>query len=93
MSSLEWGILGLIVGVIAYKVANGTGQAIAQDIFLVIVGAVLGGSIYYTFGVAGVAGLNLGGLFFFSLLVVVAGAATLFMGYRADPEALARPAE
>jgi uncharacterized membrane protein YeaQ/YmgE (transglycosylase-associated protein family) len=55
-----------------------TGQGVVMDIVLGIVGAVVGGWLFTTFGMAGVGGFNL-----YSLLVAVVGAALLLVVYRA----------
>jgi uncharacterized membrane protein YeaQ/YmgE (transglycosylase-associated protein family) len=83
MSLLAWIILGLVSGFIASKLINRTGEGAILDIVLGIVGAVVGGWLFNTFGMAGVTGLNL-----YSLLVAVVGAAALLVVYHA----LFRPA-
>ena len=83
MSLLAWIILGLVSGFIASKLINRTGEGVILDIVLGIVGAVVGGWLFNTFGMAGVTGLNL-----YSLLVAVVGAAALLVVYHA----LFRPA-
>lgn len=76
MSIVAWIVLGLIAGFIASKVVNGTGQGALIDILLGIVGAVLGGWLFNTFGMPGVVGFNL-----YSLLVAVIGASVLLVLY------------
>ena len=76
MSILAWIILGLISGFIASKIINKTGEGVLLDIVLGIVGAVLGGWLFSTFGMTGVTGLNL-----YSLLVAVVGAAVILVVY------------
>jgi uncharacterized membrane protein YeaQ/YmgE (transglycosylase-associated protein family) len=66
VSSLAWIVLGLVAGFIGSKIVNKTGEGILLDIALGIVGAVVGGWLFNTFGAAGVTGLNL-----YSLLVAV----------------------
>jgi uncharacterized membrane protein YeaQ/YmgE (transglycosylase-associated protein family) len=83
MSLLAWIILGLVSGFIASKLINRTGEGVILDIVLGIVGAVVGGWLFNTFGMAGVTGFNL-----YSLLVAVVGAAALLVVYHA----LFRPA-
>ena len=78
MSILAWIVLGLISGFIASKVVNKTGEGILLDIVLGIVGAVIGGWLFNTFGMAGVTGLNL-----WSLLVAVIGAVLFLVIYHA----------
>jgi uncharacterized membrane protein YeaQ/YmgE (transglycosylase-associated protein family) len=78
MSILAWIVLGLISGFIASKIVNKTGEGFILDIVLGIVGAVIGGWLFNTFGMAGVTGLNL-----YSLLVAVVGAVVLLVVYHA----------
>jgi uncharacterized membrane protein YeaQ/YmgE (transglycosylase-associated protein family) len=78
MSYLAWIVLGLLAGFIGSKIVNKTGEGILLDIVLGIVGAVVGGWLFNTFGAAGVTGLNL-----YSLLVAVIGAVVLLVVYHA----------
>lgn len=78
MSLLAWIVLGLVAGFIASKVVNRSGQGFILDIVLGIVGAVIGGWLFTTFGMAGVTGFNL-----YSLLVAVIGAALFLVVYHA----------
>jgi uncharacterized membrane protein YeaQ/YmgE (transglycosylase-associated protein family) len=78
MSYLAWIVLGLVAGFIGSKIVNKTGEGILLDIVLGIVGAVVGGWLFNTFGAAGVTGLNL-----YSLLVAVVGAVVLLVVYHA----------
>jgi uncharacterized membrane protein YeaQ/YmgE (transglycosylase-associated protein family) len=78
MSLLAWIILGLIAGFVASKLINRTGEGVVLDILLGIVGAVVGGWVFNTFGMAGITGFNL-----YSLLVAVVGAAALLVVYHA----------
>jgi uncharacterized membrane protein YeaQ/YmgE (transglycosylase-associated protein family) len=78
MSYLAWIVLGLVAGFIGSKIVNKTGEGILLDIMLGIVGAVVGGWLFNTFGAAGVTGLNL-----YSLLVAVIGAVVLLVVYHA----------
>lgn len=78
MSLLAWIVLGLVAGFIASKIVNKSGQGFILDIVLGIVGAVIGGWLFTTFGMAGVTGFNL-----YSLLVAVAGAALFLVVYHA----------
>jgi uncharacterized membrane protein YeaQ/YmgE (transglycosylase-associated protein family) len=78
MSYLAWIVLGLVAGFIGSKIVNKTGEGILLDIVLGIVGAVVGGWLFNTFGAAGVTGLNL-----YSLLVAVIGAVVLLVAYHA----------
>jgi uncharacterized membrane protein YeaQ/YmgE (transglycosylase-associated protein family) len=78
MSFIAWIVLGLIAGFIASKIINKTGEGMLMDIVLGVVGAVVGGWLFNTFGMPGVTGLNL-----YSLLVAVVGAAVLLIVYHA----------
>jgi uncharacterized membrane protein YeaQ/YmgE (transglycosylase-associated protein family) len=78
MSFIAWIILGLIAGFIASKLVNKTGEGMLMDIVLGIVGAVVGGWLFHTFGMPGVTGLNL-----YSIVVAVAGAAVFLVIYHA----------
>ena len=69
MSIIAWILLGLIAGFIASKVVNKTGEGTFVDIILGVVGAVVGGFLFNSFGAAGVTGLNL-----WSILVAAIGA-------------------
>ncbi|MDR3411746.1 MAG: GlsB/YeaQ/YmgE family stress response membrane protein [Formivibrio sp.] len=78
MSLLAWVILGLIAGFIASKIVSGTGQGALMDIVIGIVGSILGGWLFNTFGMAGVTGFNL-----YSLFVAIVGAGLLLVIYHA----------
>ena len=78
MSFIAWIVLGLIAGFIASKLVNKTGEGMLLDIVLGIVGAVVGGWLFNTFGMPGVTGLNV-----YSLLVAVVGAAVFLIIYHA----------
>jgi uncharacterized membrane protein YeaQ/YmgE (transglycosylase-associated protein family) len=78
MSIVAWIVLGLISGFIASKIVNKSGEGIVLDIVLGIVGAVIGGYLFQTFGMVGVTGLNL-----YSILVSVVGAVVLLVVYHA----------
>jgi uncharacterized membrane protein YeaQ/YmgE (transglycosylase-associated protein family) len=78
MSLIAWIVLGLIAGFIASKLVNKTGEGMLMDIVLGIVGAVVGGWLFRTFGMPGVTGLNL-----YSIVVAVAGAAVFLVVYHA----------
>jgi uncharacterized membrane protein YeaQ/YmgE (transglycosylase-associated protein family) len=78
MSILAWIVLGLISGFIASKIVNKSGEGVILDIVLGVVGAVVGGWLFNTFGQAGVTGLNL-----YSLLVAVLGAIVVLVIYHA----------
>jgi uncharacterized membrane protein YeaQ/YmgE (transglycosylase-associated protein family) len=78
MSFLAWIVLGLIAGFIGSKLINKRGEGLVLDIILGIVGAVVGGWLFSTFGMSGVTGLNL-----YSLLVAVVGAVVVLVIYHA----------
>jgi uncharacterized membrane protein YeaQ/YmgE (transglycosylase-associated protein family) len=78
MSFLAWIVLGLISGFIASKIVNRSGSGILMDILLGIVGALVGGWLFNTFGGTGVTGLNL-----YSMLVAVVGAVLVLVIYHA----------
>ncbi len=69
MSIIGWIILGLIAGFIASKIVNKVGQGFWLDIALGIIGAVVGGFLFESFGGTGVTGFNL-----YSMFVAVVGA-------------------
>jgi uncharacterized membrane protein YeaQ/YmgE (transglycosylase-associated protein family) len=78
MSFIAWIVLGLIAGFIASKIVNKSGEGAFLDIVLGVVGAVVGGFLFQTFGMAGVSGVNL-----YSILVAVVGAIVFLVIYHA----------
>jgi uncharacterized membrane protein YeaQ/YmgE (transglycosylase-associated protein family) len=76
MSIVAWIVFGLIAGFLASKIVNSRGEGFILDIVLGVVGAVLGGWLFNTFGHAGVTGFNL-----YSMLVAVIGAVVLLVVY------------
>jgi uncharacterized membrane protein YeaQ/YmgE (transglycosylase-associated protein family) len=78
MSLLAWIVLGLLAGFIASKIVNKSGEGALLDIALGIVGAVIGGFLFQTFGMAGVTGVNI-----YSILVAVVGAIVFLVVYHA----------
>jgi len=78
MSFLAWIILGLLAGFIGSKLVNKRGEGLILDICLGVVGAIVGGWLFRTFGASGVTGLNL-----YSLLVAVVGAVVVLLVYHA----------
>jgi uncharacterized membrane protein YeaQ/YmgE (transglycosylase-associated protein family) len=78
MSFIAWIVLGLIAGFIASKIVNKSGEGMILDIILGIVGAVVGGYLFQTFGMPGVTGVNL-----YSILVAVVGAVVFLVLYHA----------
>jgi uncharacterized membrane protein YeaQ/YmgE (transglycosylase-associated protein family) len=78
MSIIAWLVLGLIAGFIASKIVNHSGSGILIDIVLGIIGAMVGGWLFTTFGAMPVTGLNL-----YSMLVAVVGAVVVLVIYHA----------
>jgi uncharacterized membrane protein YeaQ/YmgE (transglycosylase-associated protein family) len=78
MLFLEWIVLGLLAGFIGSKIVNKRGEGVILDIVLGIVGAIVGGWLFNTFGASGVTGLNV-----YSLLVAVIGSVVLLVVYHA----------
>jgi uncharacterized membrane protein YeaQ/YmgE (transglycosylase-associated protein family) len=78
MSFIAWIVLGLIAGFIASKLVNKSGEGMILDIVLGVVGALVGGWLFNTFGMSGVTGLNV-----YSLLVAVVGAVVTLFVYHA----------
>ena len=76
MTIIAWIILGLVAGFIGSKIVNKSGDGVILDIGLGAIGAVVGGWLLHTFGMAGVSGLNL-----YSLLVAVLGAVVVLVVY------------
>jgi uncharacterized membrane protein YeaQ/YmgE (transglycosylase-associated protein family) len=78
MSFLAWIVLGLLAGFIGSKIVDKRGEGVILDIVLGIVGAIVGGWLFSTFGASGVTGLNV-----YSLLVAVIGSVVLLVVYHA----------
>jgi uncharacterized membrane protein YeaQ/YmgE (transglycosylase-associated protein family) len=78
MSFVAWIILGLVAGFIGSKIVNKKGEGLILDIILGIVGAMVGGWLFSTFGASGVTGLNI-----YSLAVAVFGAILVLVVYHA----------
>jgi uncharacterized membrane protein YeaQ/YmgE (transglycosylase-associated protein family) len=78
MSFIAWIVLGLIAGFIASKIVNKSGEGFVLDVILGVVGSVVGGYLFQTFGMAGVTGVNL-----YSILVAVVGAIVVLVIYHA----------
>jgi uncharacterized membrane protein YeaQ/YmgE (transglycosylase-associated protein family) len=75
---IGWIVLGLVSGFCASKIISGRGEGAALDIFLGIVGALIGGWIFTSFGAVGVTGFNL-----WSLFVATIGAVVLLVAWHA----------
>jgi uncharacterized membrane protein YeaQ/YmgE (transglycosylase-associated protein family) len=78
MSLIAWIVLGLIAGFIASKLVNKSGEGMLLDIVLGVVGALVGGWLFNTFGMPGVTGLNV-----YSLIVATVGAVVSLVVYHA----------
>lgn len=78
MSIIGWLILGLISGFIASKLVNKSGEGLLLDIVLGVVGAMVGGFLFTSFGAAPVTGLNI-----YSMFVAVVGAVVVLVVYHA----------
>ena len=80
MSFVSWIVLGLASGLIGSRLGNrkGKGKGSLPDIVLGVVGAVAGGWLCYTFGPAGVNGLNV-----LSLFAAVIGSLAFLLTYYA----------
>ncbi len=78
MSIIGWLLLGLIAGFIGSKLVNKSGEGVILDIVLGIVGAMVGGFLFTSFGAAGVTGFNI-----YSMLVAVIGAVVVLVIYHA----------
>jgi uncharacterized membrane protein YeaQ/YmgE (transglycosylase-associated protein family) len=76
MPIVIWILLGLIAGFIASKIVNRTGEGALLDIVLGIVGAVVGGWLFHSFGMPGVTGLHL-----YSVIVAALGAILFLVVY------------
>jgi len=69
-------LIGLVAGAIAGRVVEGGGFGIVGDIVIGIIGALLGGFLFNTFGV------STGGGLIGSLVVATIGAIVLLFGIR-----------
>jgi uncharacterized membrane protein YeaQ/YmgE (transglycosylase-associated protein family) len=78
MPLLAWILLGIVAGYVASRLVEGSGDGLARDMVLGILGAVAGGWLFNRFGTVGVTGLNL-----YSLIVAIVGAGLLLIGYHA----------
>ena len=78
MSFVAWIVLGLLAGFIGSKLINKRGEGLLLDVIIGMVGSVLGGFLFNTFGASGVTGLNL-----YSLFVAVVGSVVLLVAYHA----------
>jgi len=76
MSLLAWIVLGLVSGYVDNKIIDRSRGGLVLDIALGVVGAVLGGWFYSTFGIAGVSGL-----YPYSLFAATVGAIAMLVTY------------
>ncbi len=76
MSFIWFILIGLVAGWLAGQLVRGGGYGLIGDIIVGVIGAVLGGFLFSTFGVATGGGL-LG-----SLIVATVGAVVLLFGLR-----------
>ena len=78
MSWIGWIVFGIIAGFIASKIVNKSGEGIIVDLILGIIGAVVGGWLFATFGIGGITGFNI-----YSMVVAVVGAIIVLVIYHA----------
>jgi uncharacterized membrane protein YeaQ/YmgE (transglycosylase-associated protein family) len=78
MAFVAWTVLGLAAGFIGSQLVERRGGGSLPDILLGVVGAMAGGWLFYTFGPAGVNGLNL-----LSLFAAVIGSLAFLLTYYA----------
>ena len=76
MSIGTWVIVGLFAGFLASKFFIRTGEGLLRDLGLGIAGAILGGGLFGVLGTPQATGLDV-----FGLIVSLAGAAALLIGY------------
>ena len=76
MSLVTWIVLGLIGGFIASELVNKSGEGMLLDIFLGVVGAVVGGYLLQDFGYVRVTGINL-----YNIAVAIVGAMVVLLIY------------
>jgi uncharacterized membrane protein YeaQ/YmgE (transglycosylase-associated protein family) len=76
MGILSWIVLGGIAGWIASLLVNKSGQGLMLNIFLGIVGGLIGGETFAAMGWTGITGFNL-----WSLFVAVLGAVVVLVLY------------
>jgi uncharacterized membrane protein YeaQ/YmgE (transglycosylase-associated protein family) len=78
MSIISWLILGLVAGFIGARIVNKEGQGFFLNVFLGVVGAVVGGLLFSFLGAEGVTGLNI-----YSMIVAIIGSVVVLVGYNA----------
>ncbi len=87
MGFIAWIIFGIVAGFIASRIVNKQGEGFVVDMILGIIGAVVGGFLFTTFGFAPVTGFNFYSLIvaiiFYSLIVAIIGAVAVLFLYHA----------
>jgi uncharacterized membrane protein YeaQ/YmgE (transglycosylase-associated protein family) len=78
MSFIAWIVVGIIGGFIGSMVVNKRGQGVLGDLFLGVIGAVVGGWAFNRLGSSGATGINL-----YSILVSAAGSIVILVLYHA----------
>jgi uncharacterized membrane protein YeaQ/YmgE (transglycosylase-associated protein family) len=78
MGIISWIVLGGVAGWIGSMLINRTGEGLLLDIVLGVIGAIVGGWLFTTFGATGMTGFNL-----WSLLVAVVGSVIILAIYHA----------
>jgi len=78
MPIFAWIVVGIIGGFIGSKLVNHRGEGIVGDLFLGVIGAVVGGWLFNQFGHSGATGINL-----YSILVAAIGAIVVLVVYHA----------
>jgi uncharacterized membrane protein YeaQ/YmgE (transglycosylase-associated protein family) len=78
MSVIGWIVLGLIAGFIASKIVSGEGLGFFLNIFLGVIGALVGGWLFRSFGERGLTGFS-----FYSMFVAIIGAVVVLLAFHA----------
>ncbi len=86
MLILIWILLGLIVGYIASKLVNKTGEGVLMNMVFGVLGAVFGGELIYKFVIDGASGVKLS-----SVLVSISGAVFFLFIYHNWQRTPSRP--
>ena len=76
MPIFAWIVVGIVSGFIGSKLVNHRGEGILGDLFLGVIGAVVGGWLFNQFGHSGATGINL-----YSILVSAVGAIVVLVLY------------
>jgi uncharacterized membrane protein YeaQ/YmgE (transglycosylase-associated protein family) len=76
MPIFAWIVVGIIGGFIGSKMVNKRGEGLVGDLFLGVIGAVVGGWLFNQFGHSGATGINL-----YSVLVSAVGAIVVLVVY------------